>query len=83
MTRIKKEDKVLVLSGNHKGNEGIVLKVVPKKNKVIVRGLNIVKRHSKPSMKNPKGGIIEKEALIHISNLKKVVKEKEKNDLSI
>ncbi|WP_185861951.1 50S ribosomal protein L24 [Blattabacterium cuenoti] len=74
---IKKEDKVLILSGNYKGNEGVVIKIFPKKNKAIVRGYNIVKRHTKPNVKNPKGGILKKEAPIHISNLKKV-KEKEK-----
>ncbi|WP_185859105.1 50S ribosomal protein L24 [Blattabacterium cuenoti] len=76
MTRIKKEDKVLVLSGNYKGSKGVVLKVFPRKNKAIVHNLNMVKRHLKPSLKNPKGGIIKKESPIHISNLKKV-KEKE------
>ncbi|ACY40269.1 50S ribosomal protein L24 [Blattabacterium sp. (Blattella germanica) str. Bge] len=78
MSKIKKEDKVLILSGNHKGNEGIVSKIYPKKNKVFIRGINMIKRHSKPSVKNPKGGIIEKEAPIHISNLRK-----KKDDVSI
>lgn len=68
---IKKGDKVSILSGNFKGNKGIVLKVFPKKEKAIIHGINIVKKHVKPSAKKPKGGIIEKEASIHISNLKK------------
>ncbi|WP_185865821.1 50S ribosomal protein L24 [Blattabacterium cuenoti] len=76
MKKIKKEDKVLVLSGNYKGSQGVVLRVFPKKNKAIVHNLNMVKRHSKPSLKNPKGEIKKKEAPIHISNLQKV-KEKE------
>ncbi|WP_185872027.1 50S ribosomal protein L24 [Blattabacterium cuenoti] len=77
MNKIKKNDKVLVLSGNYKGNKSIILKIFSKKNKAIVRGLNIVKKHLKPNIKNPKGGIIEKEAPIHISNLKKINEEKE------
>lgn len=72
MSKIKKEDRVLIFSGNHKGTEGVVSKIYSKKNKVFIRGINMVKKHSKPSIKNPKGGIIEKEAPIHISNLKKM-----------
>ncbi|WP_185881721.1 50S ribosomal protein L24 [Blattabacterium cuenoti] len=68
---IKKGDKVSILSGNFKGNKGLVIRVFPKKEKVIIHGINIVKKHVKPSAKKPKGGIIEKEAPIHISNLKK------------
>ncbi|WP_185868841.1 50S ribosomal protein L24 [Blattabacterium cuenoti] len=74
MKKIKKKDKVLVLSGNYRGNESVVLKVLSKKNKVIIRGLNMVKKHLKANIKNPKGGIIEKEAPVHISNLKKLNK---------
>ncbi|WP_185866950.1 50S ribosomal protein L24 [Blattabacterium cuenoti] len=72
MTKIKKEDRVLILSGNHKGIEGIIMKIFPKKNKAIVRGVNIIKRHTKGTPKNPKGGIIEKEAPIHLSNMIKI-----------
>ncbi|WP_041178389.1 50S ribosomal protein L24 [Blattabacterium sp. (Blaberus giganteus)] len=72
MKKIKKEDKVLILSGNHKGVEGEIVKVFSKKNKAIVRGVNMIKRHTKPTPKKPKGGIIEKEAPIHLSNLKKI-----------
>ncbi|WP_185858336.1 50S ribosomal protein L24 [Blattabacterium cuenoti] len=75
MKKIKKEDKVLILSGNYKGNKGVIKKIFPKKNKAIISGLNMVKKHIKPSIKKPKGGIFEKEAPIHISNLKKM-KEK-------
>ncbi|WP_185863053.1 50S ribosomal protein L24 [Blattabacterium cuenoti] len=76
MKKIKKEDKVLILSGNHRGMEGVILKVFSKKNKAIIRGINMVKRHTKPTPKKPKGGILEKEAPIHLSNLKKIKIEK-------
>ncbi|WP_185870320.1 50S ribosomal protein L24 [Blattabacterium cuenoti] len=68
---IKKGDKVFILSGNYKGNTGIVLKVFPRRSKVIVQGINIVKKHIKPSAEKPKGEIIKKELPIHLSNLKK------------
>lgn len=67
--KIKKDDNVVVIAGNSRGNSGKVLKVFPKKQRVIVEGVNIMKRHSKPSQANPQGGIIEKEAPIHISNV--------------
>ena len=67
--KIKKGDKVRVLSGEHKGQEGVVQKVLLDKNKAIVEGVNLVKRHNKPSAQNPQGGIDEKEAPLHISNL--------------
>lgn len=70
--KIKKEDKVLILSGNHKGSKGIVKVVYPKIGKAIISGINIVKKHTKSGVKNPKGGIIEKESPIHLSNLKKI-----------
>ena len=67
--RIVKGDKIIVLSGNNKGKTGEVLKVMPDKNRVVVKGINMVKRHSRPTQKNPQGGIVEKEAPIHISNV--------------
>ncbi len=70
--KIKREDRVLVFSGNYKGNEGIIVKIFAKKNKAIIRGINMIKRHTKPTPRKPKGGIIEKEAPIHLSNLKKI-----------
>ncbi len=70
--KIKREDRVLVFSGNYKGTEGIIVKIFSKKNKAIIRGINMIKRHTKPTPKKPKGGIIEKEAPIHLSNLKKI-----------
>ena len=67
--KIKSGDTVKVIAGDHKGSEGKVLKVFVDKNKVIVEGVNMVKKHTKPSAKNPQGGIVEKEAAIHVSNL--------------
>jgi large subunit ribosomal protein L24 len=69
MFRLKKNDKVKVISGNHKGKEGKILKIFPEKNRVIVEGVNIIKRHTKPNQKNPQGGITQKESPIHISNI--------------
>ncbi len=69
MYRLKKNDKVKVISGNHKGKEGKILKIFPEKNRVIVEGVNIIKRHTKPNQKNPQGGITQKESTIHISNI--------------
>ena len=69
MFRLKKNDKVKVVSGNHKGKEGKILKLFPEKNRVIVEGVNIIKRHTKPNQKNPQGGITQKESPIHISNI--------------
>lgn len=66
---IKKGDNVKVIAGDSKGSTGRVLVVYPEKCRAIVEGVNRVKKHSKPSSKNTQGGIIEKEASIHISNL--------------
>ncbi len=67
--KIKSGDNVIVTAGDHRGNEGKVLRVYREKNKAIVEGVNMVKKHEKPSAANPQGGITEKEAPIHISNL--------------
>ena len=67
--RIVKGDKVIVISGNHKGKVGEVLMVIPGKQRVLIKGLNLVKRHSRPTQKNQQGGIVEKEASIHLSNV--------------
>ncbi|MEP0861371.1 MAG: 50S ribosomal protein L24 [Ignavibacterium sp.] len=67
--KIKKNDTVMVIAGNDRGKTGKVLKVFPKESRVIVEGINLRKRHTKPSQKNPQGGILEKEAPIHISNV--------------
>jgi large subunit ribosomal protein L24 len=66
---VKKGDKVQVISGKDKGKQGVVLAAYPKKNRVLVEGVNIVKKHAKPSQLNPQGGIISKEAPIHVSNV--------------
>jgi len=67
--KIKKGDKVRVISGDDKGKDGVVIRVDKAKMRVLVEGINIVKRHTKPSAANQEGGIIEKEAPIHISNV--------------
>ena len=67
--KIKKGDKVVVLTGSDKGKTGEVLKVMPAENRVIVQGVKVVKRHTRPSALNAQGGIVEKEAAIHVSNV--------------
>ena len=67
--KLKKEDSVVVISGNFKGKSGKILKVYPKNNRVIIEGVNLRKRHTKASQSNPQGGIIEKEAPIDASNV--------------
>lgn len=67
--KIKSGDTVKVIAGDHKGIQGKVARVDIAKNKAIVEGVNMVSRHTKPSVKNPQGGIVKKEAPIHISNL--------------
>ena len=66
---IRKDDKVVVIAGNDKGKEGLVLEVLPAKNKVIVEGVNMITKHSKPSAANPEGGISKTEAPLHLSNV--------------
>jgi large subunit ribosomal protein L24 len=67
--KIKKNDTVLVIAGNSKGKKGRVLKIFRDTNRVIVEGVNIVKRHSKPTQKVPQGGIMQKESSIDASNV--------------
>ena len=67
--KIKSGDTVVITTGEHKGSEGKVMKVLNDKNKAIVEGVNMVSKHEKPSASNPQGGITKKEAPIHISNL--------------
>ncbi len=66
---IKTGMTVKVIRGNHRGQEGKVLHVFPKRKRALVEGVNFIKRHSRPTQQNPKGGIVEKEAPIHVSNL--------------
>jgi len=67
--KIKKGDKVVVLSGKDKGKHGEVVRSIPKDSKVVVRGINVVTRHKKPSQTNPQGGLERSEAPIHISKV--------------
>ncbi|WP_170005921.1 50S ribosomal protein L24 [Bacillus fonticola] len=66
---VKKGDKVRVISGKDKGKTGVILQAFPKKERVLVEGVNIVKKHAKPSQVNPQGGILSLEAPIHVSNV--------------
>jgi large subunit ribosomal protein L24 len=66
---IKKGDTVVVITGNSKGQKGRVLEVIRKDDRAIVEGVNLMKKHTKPNAKAPQGGIIEKEAPVHVSNL--------------
>ncbi|CAM3852168.1 50S ribosomal protein L24 [Cytobacillus oceanisediminis] len=66
---VKKGDKVMVISGKDKGKTGVILAAFPKQSRVLVEGVNIVKKHSKPSQMNPQGGIISQEAPVHVSNV--------------
>ena len=68
---VKKNDSVVVIAGNDKGKAGKVLRVLPQKGRVIVEGVNIRKRHMRPTQANPQGSIIEREFPIHASNVKK------------
>ena len=71
--RIKKGDTVQVTTGNDAGKTGRIIKVYLDKDRVVVEGVNIVKKHARPTQDNPQGGIIEKESSIHISNIMLVV----------
>ena len=67
--KIKKGDDVIVLAGKDKGRTGKVLRVIPSDNRVVVQGIQVVQRHTRPSAGNPQGGIVNKEASIHLSNV--------------
>ena len=67
--KIKKGDRVVILTGKDKGKQGSVLKVLPKESRVVVEGLNMVQRHTRPSQADPRGGIKHKEAALHVSNV--------------
>jgi large subunit ribosomal protein L24 len=68
-TRIKKDDLVVVIAGKDKGSKGRVLRVLSEVDRVLVEGVNKIKRHTKPTPKAPQGGIIEREAPVHASNV--------------
>lgn len=74
-THVKKNDEVVVISGNHKGESGKVLQVFPEKSQVLVEGVRLIKKHAKRTQDRPEGGIIEREGPIHISNVKLVSKD--------
>ena len=67
--KIRKNDMVMVIAGNSRGKSGKVLKVYPERLRVIVEGVNIIKRHTRPNQKSPQGGIVQREAPIHVSNV--------------
>ena len=67
--KIRKEDEVIVLTGRDKGKRGAVLRIITKTDRVLVQGVNVAKRHVKPTQTEPQGGIVEREAPIHISNV--------------
>lgn len=69
MKRLRKDDLVVVIAGRDKGTQGRVLRVFDEQDRVIVEGVNVAKRHTKPTQQNPAGGIIEKELPIHVSNV--------------
>ncbi|MEN2769103.1 50S ribosomal protein L24 [Ornithinibacillus xuwenensis] len=66
---VKKGDKVIVMSGKDRGKTGTILEAYPKKDRVLVEGVNMIKKHAKPSQENPQGGILNQEAPIHVSNV--------------
>ena len=67
--KVRKGDEIIVISGKDKGKKGEILKVFPTQQRLIVKGVNIVRRHVKPSIEYPDGGIVKKEATIHVSNV--------------
>ena len=70
--KIKKGDEVVVFAGDHKGSKGKILEVIRTKNRVLVEGVNLVKKHERKTQENPQGSIVEREASIHFSNVKKI-----------
>ena len=73
--KYKVGDNVKIITGDQKGSSGKIVKIYRAKNKALVEGINMVKKHNKPNSNNPKGGIVEKEAPIHISNISFVTKD--------
>jgi large subunit ribosomal protein L24 len=66
---VKKDDTVFVITGKDKGKKGRIIEAYPRQNRVLVEGINMMKKHAKPSQQNPQGGIINQEAPIHVSNV--------------
>jgi len=73
---VSKGDEVVVITGAHKGSQGTILQVLPKKSQVLVEGVRLIKKSTRPTQDRPQGGIIEREGPIHISNVKLVEKQK-------
>ncbi len=71
-TKLKKKDNVLIICGEDKGKSGKIIEIFPNKNRLIIEGINLVKKHMKPTQKTPQGGIIRQEGPIHISNVRLV-----------
>tara|TARA_B100002019_G_scaffold85675_1_gene74184 strand:- start:369 stop:593 length:225 start_codon:yes stop_codon:yes gene_type:complete len=69
--KIKKGDEVVVISGDHKGSKGKILEVIRAKDRVLIEGVNLVKKHERKTQDNPQGSIVERESSVHISNVKK------------
>jgi large subunit ribosomal protein L24 len=67
--KMKKDDEVIVIAGKDKGKRGKIVKVLPENNRVVVAGVNLVKRHERANRNNPNGGIVTKEAALHVSNV--------------
>ena len=74
--KVKKGDTVKIITGKDKGKTGRIIKVLPLKNRVIVEGLNLIKKHQRPTQDNSQGGIVQKEASIHYSNVMLLYKNK-------
>ena len=70
-SKIKKGDEVVVISGDHKGSKGKVLEVLRKNDRILVEGVNLIKKHEKKTQENPQGSIVEREASLHISNIRR------------
>jgi large subunit ribosomal protein L24 len=66
---VKKDDTVIVITGKDKGKKGRIIAAYPRENRVLVEGINMVKKHAKPTQQNPQGGILDQEAPIHVSNV--------------
>lgn len=79
-TRLKAGETVVVISGSHSGKQGKLLQVLPKKDRAIVEGVNLVKKHQKKSQDNPQGAIVEREGSIHTSNLMALQKFEERQE---
>ena len=69
--KLKKGNEVVVIAGDHKGSKGKILEVLREKNRVLIEGVNLVKKHERKTQDNPQGSIVEREASIHLSNVKK------------